>query len=158
MQIKKLNLDTKSFLSSSMDTETALLSANSAVEYYKTEMRKLFPIFMVQATVRKVLGGDSMYLVFANVGSKDEAPNNIMDNVSGYFTIVIDVARGEKYKPIEKFEAEMVRGGVSKRVQSFGVKSFRKISGADPIEVTKKVVKWYATNKEALESLPVSVY
>lgn len=158
MKLRKLNLESASFVSESMDAETAMIAANNAVEYYKTEMRKMFPTFMLSAVVKQILGGNSLYLSFANIGSKDEAPHKIMENVSGYFTILVDVDHGDKRPPIEKFEGEMLRGGVSKRVQSFGVKQFRKISGKDPMDVTKKVVKWYATNKEALENLPVSVY
>lgn len=158
MKLRKLDLESASFVSESLDAETALIAANNAIEYYKTEMRKMFPTFMLSAYVKPILGGEVLYLMFANVSNKDEAPNNIMDNVSGYFVITVGIHEGDKRPPIEKFEAEMLRGGISKRVQSFGVKQFRKISGKDPMDVTKKVVKWYASNKEALENLPVSVY
>lgn len=158
MKLKSLCLDTLSFVSESLDSETALTAANNAIEYYKTEMRKLFPSFMLDAKINQVLGANVLYLSFANVSSKEEAPHNIMMNVSGYFTVTIDIDQGERRPPIEKFEAEMLRGGVSKRVQSFGIKQFRKISGKDPMEVAKKVVAWYKANKDALEKLPVSVY
>lgn len=158
MKLRKLNLRSGTFVSESLDAETALIAANNAAEFFKTEMRKMFPTFMISAHIKSILGGQNLYLSFANISSKEDAPNKIMENVSGYFTFVIDVDHGDKRPPIEKFEAEIMRGGVSKRVQSYGVKNYRKVSGKDPMDVTKKVVKWFASNKEALENLPVSVY
>lgn len=159
MKLFSLCMDSQTLKSLSLDPIDAKLNAEQAIEEFKGKMKILFPNFMLSAKIKNIMSGESLVIDFANVADKDQAPNGIMHNVSGFFTIIMDVTNsGMHTKPITTFNMEMIRGGVSRRVQSYGVKQFRKISGTSPSECLSKLFKWFEKNAEALRSLPVSVY
>lgn len=157
MRTCKLNLPSGVMISLS-SAEEVIQKTNEAADQFKNKMGILFPDAMVSASIRTVLGGQSLYINFANIKSREEAPQGIMQNVSSYFQIVMDVTHDAKYKPITTFVVEMVSGGVSRRVQSFGVKQFRKISAKTPTEALNKTFKWFQTNADDIKKMPVSIY
>jgi len=159
MKLFSLCMDSQTLTSLSLDAAEAKLNAENALEEFKSKMKILFPNFMLSAKIKNIMSGESLVIDFANISDKDQAPHGILHNVSGFFTIIMDVNySGKMSKPIETFQMEMIRGGVSRRVQSYGVKQFRKISGNSPSECLSKLFKWFEKNAEALRSLPVSVY
>lgn len=106
----------------------------NVADYLNTELKALFPNSGVNAVVRTILGGDTISIYYINAASSKDCVFGIAMNDPAYMHISIDS---------DESCAEML-------VKNDRNIKFRKINGKNSMEIARKVIAWFAKNREAI--------
>lgn len=133
-----------------MKAEDIVSNVEKAAVDFNAAMADMFPNYMVEANVVKIIGAPSLTINFYNVASLDEAPNKILLNTD-YMKLMMHLVDGRgKLVDADKFSIELLSWGPNFKPN--GIK-YRKINGKSPEDAMKKLVKWFDKNKDAIVAL-----
>ena len=126
-----------------MNYEDRVESAKEAVNYFNTEMKKLFP----NAATAKAWFSDNIAACIYFSFAYDSYAVTI-HNAKTY--ISCNMFLGNPAKPVDYDKVEIELRHRNWELRNAGLK-FRKISASSPMEATKKLVAWFEKNKEIIE-------
>jgi guanyl-specific ribonuclease Sa len=142
-------------LNENMSVEDIDSSVEKGVEYFKKEIKKLFPDFMCTVGLNNSLG-TNVAIHFSNLTTAEaKSSNTAWHNATGKMIFMMHLSDGGgKRTEMSKFSIDKIQGAFQQR--DAGIK-FRLISGKSPEETLKKLIEWFKKNKELIDGLEKKV-
>lgn len=128
--------------------QDAVANAAEGCEIFNTKMGELFPLFIVLARPRKLLG-DNVQIEFANVSDRSQCVNGILMNASGHMRFMMQLNENSTHTIAKSFDIELMMW----HPKANSVLKFRKIKGKTPAEALQKLAIWFEKNAEIIKSI-----
>lgn len=125
-------------------------SAETGIETFNADIKKIFPNFLSLAQLRHGLG-HHVTVDFYNVADRSECASNILDNATGQMRFMMHLSNGRGTLPDgSPVSIDLLTWAY--QLRNAGLK-FRKINAKTPAEALAKLVKWFDKNREIILSV-----